>query len=106
MFVLCVLYNKDKRQKPGQSGLRSTDKVQREKESRRGHGFLCSVCCVARTKGKKAMTIRTKNQVRIKYKVRTKKNSAEARFFAPVQTNPKKLVPVFFPGGKVAGTWR
>jgi uncharacterized membrane protein len=32
MFVLCVLYSKDKRQKPGQSGQRSTDKVQRERE--------------------------------------------------------------------------
>jgi hypothetical protein len=30
MFVLCVLYSKDKRQKPGQRGRRTTDKVERE----------------------------------------------------------------------------
>ena len=30
MFVLFVLYSKDKRQKPGQSGQRSTDKEQRQ----------------------------------------------------------------------------
>ena len=64
----------------------------------------CVLC--SKDKRKKAMTIRTKNQVRIKYKVRTKKNSVEATFFAPVETNPIKLVPVFFPGGKVPGTWR
>ena len=30
MFMLCVLYSKDKRQKPGQSVQRSMDKAQKE----------------------------------------------------------------------------
>ena len=35
MFVLCVLYSKDKTQKPGPSRQRSTDKVQnKEKQSK------------------------------------------------------------------------
>jgi hypothetical protein len=33
MFVLCVLYSIGQKAKPGQSGQRSTDKVQREKKS-------------------------------------------------------------------------
>jgi hypothetical protein len=40
MSVLCVLYSKYKRQNPGQSGHRSTDKVQIEnKKSRYGRNF-------------------------------------------------------------------
>jgi hypothetical protein len=31
MFVLCVLYSKGQKAKPGQSGQRSADKVQRKK---------------------------------------------------------------------------
>ena len=45
MFVLCVLYSKDKGK---QSGQRSTDKTQRTKKSRWGHGCLSVVsliCC-------------------------------------------------------------
>jgi hypothetical protein len=34
MFVLCVLYSKGQKAKPGQSGQRSTDKVQRAKKKK------------------------------------------------------------------------
>jgi hypothetical protein len=33
MFVLCVLYSKDKSQKPGKSGQRSADKLQRKNQN-------------------------------------------------------------------------
>ena len=50
MFVLCVSYSKDKRQKPGQSGQGSTDKVQRKnrKKKRQGHVCLSLVSVVCR----------------------------------------------------------
>jgi hypothetical protein len=41
MFVLSVLYNKDKSYKPGQSGPRSTDKVQRGEENPAGGMDVC-----------------------------------------------------------------
>jgi hypothetical protein len=37
--VLCMMYSKEKRQKPGQSGQRNTKREQ--KKSRRGLGCLC-----------------------------------------------------------------
>jgi hypothetical protein len=49
MFVLCVSYSKDKRQKPGQSGQGSTDKVQREnrKKTPGARMFVSCECCVS-----------------------------------------------------------
>jgi hypothetical protein len=68
MFVLCVLHNKDKRQKSGQTGQRSTAKVDiinNKKKSRRGHGYLCCVLYVEA----KCRAIKTRKQVRIKERV-------------------------------------
>ena len=60
MFVLCVFYGKDKRQNPGQSGQRNTNKVQSEWSKARvcgrslagvagsnptGGMDVCVVCC-------------------------------------------------------------
>ena len=78
---------------------------------------VCGVRCTVRTKGK-ARTIRTKEQVRIKYKERTRikkiKNpgGGKVRFFAPVQTGPgthpasNTRGTGLFPGGKAVGAWR
>ena len=46
MFVLCVLYTKGQNAKPGQSGQRSTDKVQSEKKNPAGSMDLCVCVCV------------------------------------------------------------
>jgi hypothetical protein len=50
MFVFCLLYNRDKGQKPGQSGHRSAIKLQKKKQKniRRWRGCLSVVsvvCC-------------------------------------------------------------
>jgi hypothetical protein len=45
MLVLCVLYNKDKRQKAGQSEPRSMDKVQRQNKRIKKKDVCCD-CCV------------------------------------------------------------
>jgi hypothetical protein len=74
MFVLCVLYSKDERQKPGQSG-----EVERTKiKSRQGHGCLC--CTV---KDKRQSQDNQDKEVRMKYREqnKNKKNPTGAWMF-------------------------
>ena len=70
--MLCVLYSKDKRQKLGQSGQRSKDKVQKREEKyiknpRRWHGFSC-LCVLSKDKTAKCRTFKRKKEVRKKNK--------------------------------------
>jgi hypothetical protein len=45
MFMLCVLYSKGQKAKPGQSGQRSTDKVQKKKIPAGAWMVVRCVCC-------------------------------------------------------------
>jgi hypothetical protein len=47
MFVLCLLYSKDKRQKPGQSGQSSKDKVQTENNKKTSLKAWMFVSCMS-----------------------------------------------------------
>ena len=74
-FVLCVLYSKDKRQNRGQSGQRSTDKVQTEQKQNKKippWAWMFVLCVVSKDKKAKCRTIKTKKQLRKKYKQSTR----------------------------------